>query len=82
MLQTVEGIIDVDGQIRWLEPLRVSQPSRIIVTLLQDHDSASPSKGKAERALRSLRKNRLPEAARPTVAEIEAQIIEARESWD
>ena len=27
MLQTVEGIIDVDGQIRWLEPLRVLEAS-------------------------------------------------------
>ncbi len=82
MLQTVEGIIDVDGQIRWLEPLRVSQPSRVIVTLLQDHNNASQSKGNAEKALRSLHNNRLPDAARPTVAEIEAQITEARESWD
>jgi hypothetical protein len=82
MLQTVEGIIDVDGQIRWLEPLRVSQPSRVIVTLLQDHNNVSPAKGSAENALQSLRKNRLPDAARPTVVEIEAQITEARESWD
>lgn len=34
MLQTVEGILDVDGQIRWLELLRVAKPSRVIVTLL------------------------------------------------
>ena len=82
MLQTVEGIIDVDGQIRWLEPLRVKQPSRIIVTVLQEHNGTAEAKGNAGKALRSLRKNRLPESARPSVAEIEAQIIEARESWD
>lgn len=82
MLQTIEGVLDVDGQIRWLEPLRVAKPSRVIVTLLQDSDNASQSKGNAEKALQSLRKNRLPEAARPTSAEIEAQITEARESWD
>lgn len=82
MLQTVEGIIDVDGQIRWLEPLRISQPSRVIVTVLQDHNGVPQPKGNAGKALRSLRKNRLPDAARPTVAEIEAQITEARESWD
>ena len=82
MLQTVEGVLGIDGQIRWLEPLRVAKPSRVIVTLLQDNDSASQSKGNAEKALQALRKNRLPDAARPTVAEIEAQITEARESWD
>lgn len=82
MLQTVEGIIDVDGQIRWLEPLHVKQPSRIIVTVLQEHNGAPEAKGNAGKALRNLRKNRLPESARPSVAEIEAQIIEARESWD
>ena len=32
MLQTVEGIIEVNGQIRWLEPLRVAKPSRVLVT--------------------------------------------------
>ncbi len=82
MLQTVEGIIDVDGQIRWLEPLRVDKPSRIIVTLLQENNGASRLKGNAENALQSLRKNRLPDSARPSVMEIEAQITEARESWD
>ena len=81
MLQTVEGMIDVDGKIQWFEPLRISEPSRIIVTLLQGNNGAE-SKGKVEKVLRTLRENRLPDAARPTVAEIEAQITEARESWD
>jgi len=80
MLQTVEAIIDVDGQIRWLEPLRVTKPSRVSVTLLQDHNGAAQVKGNAGQALQSLRKNRLPDAARPSVAEIEAQITEAQES--
>ena len=31
MLQTVEGIIDVDGQIRWLEPLRKDGKSHLSV---------------------------------------------------
>lgn len=78
MLQTVEGIIDVDGQIRWLEPLRVAKPSRVIVTLLQEYNGASQVKGNAGQALQSLRKNRLPDAARPSVAEIEAHIIEVQ----
>jgi hypothetical protein len=82
MRQTVEGILDVDRQIRWLEPLHVARPSRIIVTLLQEHNGTSPVKGNAKQALQSLRKNRWPAAARPSVAEIETQITEAQESWD
>lgn len=41
MLTTVEAEIDVDGNIKMLEPLNVKKKSRIIVTLL---DSANVSK--------------------------------------
>lgn len=78
MLQTVEGILEVDGQIRWLEPLHAAKPSRVIMTLLQDHNGAAQVKGNAGQALHSLRKNRLPDAARPSVAEIEAHITETQ----
>lgn len=82
MLQTVEGILEVDGQIRWLEPLHVKHPSRLIVTVLPEHNGAADAKGAAGKALQNLRKSRLPESARPSLAEIEAQITEARESWE
>lgn len=36
MLQTVEAEIDVSGNIRLLEPLRVSKKSRAIVTVLEE----------------------------------------------
>jgi hypothetical protein len=36
MLQTVEAEIDVNGNIRWLEPLPVTKPSRVLVTLLEE----------------------------------------------
>ncbi len=78
MLQTVEGIIDVDGQIRWLEPLRVDKPSRIIVTLLQDRNSSEPEGNIA--ALRTFLQS--PEFVnRPVGAaeEIDASIQEMRE---
>jgi len=35
MLQTVEAEIDADGNIRLLEPLRVTTPRRVLVTLLE-----------------------------------------------
>ncbi len=82
MLQTVEAELDVNGQIRWLEPLRVTETSRVLVTLLQKINGAAPPQGNAAKALEFLRANRLPAEARPSVEEMEAQITEARESWD
>ena len=82
MLQTVEAEIDVNGNVRLLEPLRVTQTGRALVTLLQETNGASHPKGNVPDVLKFLRENRLPKEARPSVEEIEAQITEARESWD
>ncbi|MBS1810702.1 MAG: hypothetical protein JST84_21235 [Acidobacteria bacterium] len=40
MLQTVEAEIDVNGNIRLLEPLPVTKPRRVLVTLLAEGGSA------------------------------------------
>ncbi|MBA4122998.1 MAG: hypothetical protein H0X72_11115 [Acidobacteria bacterium] len=82
MLQTVEAEIDVSGQIRLLEPLRVSKKSRAIVTVLEETNGGAEEKGNSKRILEFLQNNRLPESSRPSTEEIEAQITEARESWD
>lgn len=82
MLQTVKAEVDVDGNVRLLEPLRVTQTSPALVTLLDTENDAARFKGNAAEVLQFLWENRLPEAARPDEAEIEAHIQEARESWD
>jgi hypothetical protein len=82
MLQTVEAEIDVSGQIRLLEPLRVSKKSRAIVTVLEESNGNAEEKGNSKKILEFLRNNRLSDSSRPSVEEIEAQILEARESWD
>ncbi len=82
MLQTVEAEIDVDGSVRLLEPLRVTRKTRAIVTVLDEENGTQKREGNARQVLEFLRKNRLPDNARPNVEEIEAQITEARESWD
>lgn len=43
MLQTVEAEIDVNGNIRLLEPLPVTTPRRVLVTLLEP--GAAPTNG-------------------------------------
>ena len=83
MLQTVEAEIDVDGKVELLEPVRVTKRTRAIVTLLEEKTEEEPEiKGNSKSILEFLRNNRLAESDRPTAEEIEAQILEARESWD
>jgi len=40
MLQTVEVEIDVNGTVRWLEPVHLTQTTRALVTLLTDQPVA------------------------------------------
>lgn len=84
MLQTIEAEIDVNGKVILLEPVRVTKRTRAIVTLLEDKEDEEKEerKGNSKSILEFLRKNRLPESARPTEEEIEEKITEARESWD
>lgn len=81
MLQTVEAEIDVDGNVELLEPVRVTKRTRAIVTLLEERENRE-TKGNSKSVLEFLRNTRLPESSRPTAEEIEAQILEARKSWD
>jgi len=82
MLQTAEAEINVDGTVRLLEPLRVRKTSRALVVLLDKENGVVRQRGNAADVLKFLRENHLPESARPTADEIEAQIIDARESWE
>jgi hypothetical protein len=82
MLTTVEAEIEVGGNIRLLEPIEVTRTTRAIVTLLEERNGGDMQKGNAQKVLEFLRKNRLPRESYPSSEEIEAQIKEARESWD
>jgi Family of unknown function (DUF5678) len=49
MLTTIEAEIDVNGKVTFLEPLKISKKSRIIITLLNDEklvNRANPTNGK------------------------------------
>ncbi len=88
MLQTIKAEIDVNGKVRLLEPVRVERRTRALVTLLDEADEQTQERvdaqaqGNVAAALEFLRTHRLPEAARSSVEEIEAQIQENRNSWD
>jgi hypothetical protein len=38
MLQTIEAVIDIGGQIRLLEPIKLTKAKRALVTLLNNED--------------------------------------------
>lgn len=78
MLTTVKAEVEVGGNVRLLEPLEVSKPTKAIVTLLEESENGK----NARSVLDFLRSNRLPDSSRRSSAEIEAQIAEARNSWD
>lgn len=82
MLKTVEAVIDVDGNVKLLEPLSVKGGSRAIVTVLEERNGSVEEQGNSKKILEFLQNNRLPESARSSVEEIETYITEARESWD
>lgn len=41
MLQTVEAEVDVNGNVRLLEPLKVTKTTRALLTLIEDHQTAN-----------------------------------------
>jgi hypothetical protein len=87
MLQTVEAEIDVNGNVHLLEPLKITKTSRVLATLLDEEvktikETPSKGEGNVSAVLEFLRTHRLPEEARPSVEDMEAQITENRNSWD
>ncbi len=82
MLQTVEAEIDVSGQIRLLEPLRVSKKSRAIVTVLEESNGNAEEKGNSKKILELLKSPEFANRKSFSAEEIEAQIEEARNSWE
>lgn len=53
MIQTVEAIIEPDGKVSLLESVRISEPRRALVTILEDEPAAKVSESAlpSERAL-------------------------------
>ena len=78
MLTTIKAEVDVGGNVRLLEPLEISKTTKALVTLLEENGNG----GNAKSVLDFLRSNRLPEGSRPSSAQIDAEIEEARNSWD
>ena len=82
MLTTVEAEVDVGGNVRLLEPVEVKQTTRAIVTLLENGNGEKSEKGNAQKMLEFLQSNRFKNRKSYSAEEIEAQIQDARNSWE
>lgn len=82
MLQTVEAEIDASGNVRLLEPVRVTRKARAIVTVLEETNGAQESEGNARRVLELLKSPEFANRKSYSAEEIEAQIEEASDSWE
>ena len=82
MLQTVRAEVDVDGNVRVLEPLQVTKPTRALLTLLEDASAPAEHQGNAAELLKLLGSPEFANRRSYTAEEIEAQIEENRNSWE
>jgi hypothetical protein len=81
-MQTIKAEIDTNGVITLLEPVKIKRKARATVTVFDDLPEDIPANGTARSLLEFLRSNRLPLESKPTAEEIDAQIAEARDSWE
>lgn len=82
MLQTVEAEVDVDGKVKLLEPLRVTKKTRAIITLLEEANGKQERKGSSSQIIELLNRPEFANRKSYSVKEIDAQIDEARNSWE
>jgi hypothetical protein len=82
MLQTVEAEIDIYGNVRLLEPLRVTKPTRALLTLLEDTTAPAEDQGNVAELLKLLQSPEFANRRSYPPEEIEARIQENRDSWE
>ena len=80
MLRTVEAEIKPDGTVTLLEPVEVRTTARALVTVLENGDSGRVGNSRA--MLELLRSPEFKNRRSYPAEEIEAQIEEARNSWE
>lgn len=43
MVHTIEGVLEVDGSVRLLQPIQITSPRRALVMILEESSAALPS---------------------------------------
>lgn len=80
MLRTVEAEIKSDGTVTLLEPVEVKHTARALVTVLENGHAEKT--GNTRAMLELLRSPEFKNRRSYSAQEIEAQIEEARNSWE
>ncbi len=83
MLQAVEAILEPSGEVRLLENIRVTAPTRVVVTVIETASTIEPTgQGDIKSLLEFLSGNRLPKQCRLSAEEIDAQVEAERNAWE
>ena len=80
MLQTIEAIIETSGEVRLLEELRVTKPTRALVTVLENGMRANT--GNVSSVLELMQSPEFKNRRSYSAEQIEAQILENRNSFE
>ena len=80
MLRTVEAEINPDGSVTLLEPVEVKNTARALVTVLENGDGKAA--GNISAVLKLLQSPEFKNRRSYPAEYIEAQIEEARNSWE
>ena len=80
MLRTVEAEIRTDGTVTLLEPVEVKNTTRALVTVLENGDRTN--NGNVSAVLELMKSPGFKNRRSYSAEQIEAQIEEARNSWE
>lgn len=78
----VEAVIDTDGKVELLEPVKVKKRSRAVLTILDEPNGNVEQSGNGEALLALLKTPAFQNRKVYSDEEIDKQIEENRNSWD
>ena len=82
MLQTIEAVYDPKQGLSFAEAVEIDGPVRVLVTIIEPSRFTKPGKGSVQALLAAMDAFLAPESEQLTDADIEAQVAEARDSWE
>lgn len=84
MLQTIEVMVEPNGNIRLLENFKITKPTKALLTLLETplNKVDIPKRGSGEAILKFLDQNSLKQEHRRSIEEINKYIEQERNAWE
>lgn len=82
MLRTLEATLDPQGKLHFREEVNLSQPQRVLVTLLEEHPAQEPGAGSVQALLGLLSSAAFRDRPAGSAAELEATVEQIRGALD